>query len=110
MFIAFNEHLNYKILEEYAHDGSNYLMIHALIQGTPMVLVNYYLPNAENEQVKVLIQIKNILNNLEISQDTSVILGRDFNLFFDKSLDTDSGNLSVKIKSLSKIAGNYDKK
>ena len=47
-----------------------------------MVLVNYYAPNAENEQVKVLIQIKNILDNLEISQDTSVILGGDFNLFF----------------------------
>ena len=62
-----------------------------------MVLVNYYAPNAENEQVKVLIQIKNILDNLEISQDTSVISGGDFNLFFEKSLDTDGGNLSVKL-------------
>ena len=68
-----------------------------------MVLVNYYVPNAENEQVKVLIQIKNILDNLEISQDTSVILGRDFNLFFNKSLYTDGGKMSVKTKSLSKL-------
>ena len=103
VFIAFSEHLNYKILAEYAHDGGNYLIIHSLIQDMPMVLVNYYVPNAENEQVKVLIQIKNILNNLEISQDTSVILGGDLNLFFEKSLDTDSGNLSVKTKSLSKL-------
>ena len=66
-------------------------------------MVNYYVPNAENEQVKVLIQIKNILDNLEISQDTSVILGGDFNLFFEKSLDTDVGNPSVKTKSLSKL-------
>ena len=51
----------------------------------------------------MLIQIKNILDNLEISQDTSVILGGDFNLFFEKSLDTDGGNLSVKTKSLSKL-------
>ena len=81
VFIAFREHLNYKILAEYAHDGGNYLIIHSPIQNMPMVLVNYYAPNAENEQVKVLIQIKNILDNLEISQDTSVILGGDFNLF-----------------------------
>ena len=67
MFIAFREHLNYKILEEYAHDGGNYLIIHSLIQDMPMVLVNYYASNAENEQVKVLIQIKNILDNLEIA-------------------------------------------
>ena len=103
VFIAFREHLNYENLAEYAHDGGNYLIIHSLIQDMPMVLANYYAPNAENEQVKVLIQIKNILDNLEISQDTSVILGGDFNLFFEKSLDTDGGNRSVKTKSLSKL-------
>ena len=43
-----------------------------------------------------------ILDNLEISQDTSVTLGADFNLFF-KSLDTDGRNPSVKTKSLSKL-------
>ena len=51
VFIAFREHLNYKILAEYAHDGGNYLIIHSLIQDMPMVLVNYYAPNAKNEQV-----------------------------------------------------------
>ena len=50
-----------------------------------------------------MVQIKNVPDNLEISQDTSVILGGDFNLFLDKSLDTDGGNLSVKTKSLSKL-------
>ena len=103
VFIAFREHRNYKILEEYAHDSGNYLIIYSLIQDMPMVLVNYYAPNAENERVKVLIQVKNILDNLEISQDNSVILGGDFNLFFEKSLDTDRGNPSVKTKSLSKL-------
>ena len=44
VFIAFHEHLNYKILEEYTHDGGNYLIIHSLIQDMPMVLVNYYVP------------------------------------------------------------------
>ena len=88
VFIAFREHLNYKILAEYAHDGSNYLIIHSLIQDMPMVLVNYYAPNAENEQVKMLIQIENILDNLEISRDTSVILGGDFNLFFLRNRST----------------------
>ena len=50
-----------------------------------------------------MIQIKNILDNLEISHDTSVILSGDFNLFFEKSSDTDGGNPSVKTKSLSKF-------
>ena len=98
MFIAFHEHLNNKILEEYAHDGGN-----SLIQDMTMILVTYCELNVENGQVKVLIQFNDILDNLEISQDTSVILGGDFNLFFEKSLDTDGGNPSVKTKSLSKL-------
>ena len=51
----------------------------------------------------MLIQINNILNNLEISQDTSVILGGDFNLFLEKSLNTDGGIPPVKTKFLSKL-------
>ena len=103
VFTAFREHLNYKIFAVHVHDSGNYLIIHSLIQDMLMVLVNYYAPNAENEQVKVLIQIKNTLDNLEISQNTSVILGGDFNLVFEKLLDTDGGNPSVKTKSLSKL-------
>ena len=48
VFIAFHEHLDYKILEEYAHDGRT-IMIHSLIQD---MLVNYYALNTENEQAK----------------------------------------------------------
>ena len=55
------------------------------------------------KDLRYLIFSKRNRDNLEISQDTSVILGGDFNLFFDKSLDTDGGNPSVKTKSLSKL-------
>ena len=46
-----------------------------------MVLVNYYAPNADNEQVKVLNQVKNIFDDLQISEDTSIILRRHLNFF-----------------------------
>ena len=103
VFIAFHEHLNYKILKEYTHYRSNYLMIHTLAQDMPMALVNYYVPNADNEQVKVLNQVKNIFDDLQISEDTSIILRRHLNFFSNKSLDTDGGNPTVKTKYLSKL-------
>ena len=78
MFTAFHEHLNYKILEVYDHDGSNYLIIHTLIQNMQMVLVNYCAPNTENEQVKVLIHIKNVLDNLDNFSENFCNFGQRF--------------------------------
>ena len=59
VFIAFPEKLDYVILDEYSHDKGNFLILHVRIQGLPVILVNYYAPNGEKEQVEVLTQIKN---------------------------------------------------
>ena len=103
VFIAFREQVNYKILREFSHDGGNYLILLTLIQDSPVLLINYYAPNPETEQVKILNQIRDIIDSLEISQDTAVIWGGDSNLFFDISLDTDGGNPSLKTRSLLKL-------
>ena len=70
-----------------------------------MVLVNYCASNAENEQVKVLIQIKNILDNLEISQDTSVILDEILNCFLRNFSTQTVGIRQLKIN----LCPNYKK-
>ena len=68
-----------------------------------MILVNYYAANGEKEQVEVLTQIKEFLSKIESDQNTAMIWGGDFNVIFDKSLDADSGNPTLKIHSLTKI-------
>ena len=64
---------------------------------------NYYAPNGEKEQVEVLTQIKEFLSKIEYDQNTAMIWGGDFNVIFDKSLDADGGNPTLKIQSLTKI-------
>ena len=80
VFIAFREKLDYVILDEYSHDNGNFLILHIRIQGFPVILVNYYAPNGEKEQVKVLTQIKEFLSKIEYDQNTAMIWGGDFNV------------------------------
>ena len=57
-----------------------------------MILVNYYAPNVEADQLKVLDEITYIFDKIEISENTTFIWGSDFNLFFDTNLDIDGGS------------------
>ena len=54
-----------------------------------MVLINYYAPNEEKDQLKVLDDLNHILDNIDISEDTVLVWGGDFNLIFDIGLDAD---------------------
>ena len=103
VFIAFREKLDYVILDEYSHDNGNFLILDVRIKGLLVILVNYYAPNGEKEQVEVLTQTKEFLSKIEYDQNTAMISGGDFNVNFDKSLDADGGNATLKIQSLTKI-------
>ena len=70
VFIAIREKLDYVILDDYSHDNGNFLILRVRIQGLPVILVNYYAPNGEKEQVKVLTQIKEFLSKLDYDQNT----------------------------------------
>ena len=71
----------------FSHKEGRYIILHIEIQGTPSILINYYGPNGENDQVKVLKQLANHLRNINADQIITCILGGDWNLIFDKSLD-----------------------
>ena len=51
-----------------------------------MILINYYAPNDESSQVRVLLQINIIVTDLDLEQDTSIIWGGQFNLISIQSL------------------------
>ena len=74
-----------------------------LIDNNPVILVNYYAPNVEPEQLKVLDELAHIFNQLQTSENTMIIWGGDFNLLFDVDLDAEGGSPKLKIKSLSKL-------
>ena len=83
--------------------NGRYIVLDMLIDNNPVILVNYYAPNVEPEQLKVLDELAHIFNQLQTSENTTIIWGGDFNLFFDVHLDAEGGSPKLNFKSLSKL-------
>ena len=87
--ITFREGLIYKVLSCHLNDNGWYVILKVEIQSSPFILVNYYVPNEEGQQVLILTEIRDILQKIELEKDTQLIWGGDFNCFFDCKLDAD---------------------
>ena len=75
VLIAFREGLNYRIESTSLDLERHLLILKAVIQDSPVILINYYAPNDESQQVRVLLEINRIVTGLDIEQNTSVIWG-----------------------------------
>ena len=69
-----------------------------------MVPINYYAPNEEKDQLKVLDDLNHILDNIDISEDTILVWGGDFNFIFDIGSDADGRSPKLKLKSICKVS------
>ena len=102
VLIAFHEHLKVKIIEKYIDTSGRYIVLNAEINSSPVMLVNYYAPNYEAEQVKPFEDFTGIFDQLDINENTKFIWGGNFNLTFDVNLGAD-GAPKLYIKSTSKL-------
>ena len=103
MLTAFREGLNYKVLSSHLNDNGRYVILKVEIQSSPFILINYYAPNEEGQQVLILTEIRDILQKIELEKDIQLIWGGDFNCFFDCKLDADGGNPKLKVQSIAKL-------
>ena len=103
VLIAFREGLDYKIDSVFCDNDGRYLIIQVKIQDETFILVNYYAPNEEGAQIPVLSKINEIIQNLETEEDTTIIWGGDFNLFFDVQLDAAGGSPKLKLNSVCRL-------
>ena len=103
VLIAFREGLNYKVLSSHLNDNGRYVILKVEIQSSPFILINYYAPSEEGQQVLILTEIRDILEKIELEKDTQLIWGGDFNCFFDCKLDADGGNPKLKVRSIAKL-------
>ena len=95
------EGLNYKDISSHLNDNGRYVILKVEIQSSRIILINYYSPNEEGQQVQILIEISDILEKMELEEDTQLIWGGDYS-FFDCKLDTDGGNPKLMIQSITK--------
>ena len=102
--VAFRYGLEYKLLSpKIVDDEGRFIILHIEIQGNPYVLTNYYGPNDETGQVNVLKKLAIKLKEINTDENTQYILGGDWNLVFDKSLDAMGGTRSLKYRSLKEL-------
>ena len=103
MLIAFCEAVNYKITEQYVDSNGKYIVLTALLDSVPFILVNYYAPYYETDQLKLLEELGHIFHQLDKDENTTLIWKGDFNMIFDIYLDADGGTPKLYVKSVSKL-------
>ena len=81
VLFVFREGLNYKIESTFRDVERHYLILKAAVQDSPVILINCYALNDESSQVRVLLEINRIvmITNLDLEQNTSIILTYFFN-------------------------------
>ena len=73
VLVGFREAIKYKIKARYVDKNGRYIALDMLIDNNPVILVNYYAPNIEAEQLKVLDELAHIFNQLQTSENTAFI-------------------------------------
>ena len=103
MLIAFREAVNYKITEQYVDSNERYIVLNILLDSVSFILVNYYAPNYETDQLKLLEELSHIFDRLGTAENTTLIWGGDFIMIFDTYLNVDGGTPKLYVKSVSKL-------
>ena len=79
------------------------LVTEVKIDQSAFVLINIYKANTDSEQLHTLKDLINILENFEDIQNKSVVLGGDFNVILNPSLDLEVGKPVIKKKTIAKL-------
>ena len=75
--LPFKSGLRHKVRAQYVDDNGRYIALDALFDNNPVILVNYYAPNVETDQMKVLDEINQIFDKIEILENAIFIWGGD---------------------------------
>ena len=79
------------------------MVIEVKIDDSIFVLINICNGNTESEQLHTLNELINILETFKDFQDKSVVLGGDFNVIFNPSLDSEGGKPVTKKRTIAKL-------
>ena len=79
------------------------LVIEVKIDDSIFVLINIYNANTESEQLHTLNDLTNILETFKDIQNKSVVLGGDFNVILNPSLDSEGGKPVIKKRTIAKL-------
>ena len=90
VLILVREQLDFKLVSSKVDDQGRYILLHAMIQDTPFLLINIYAPDKCAEQSEFFKSISNEITTC-VTLDCSIVLGGDFNVTFDPEVDGSGG-------------------
>ena len=90
------------LLNELKDINGRILILEVNIDGEVYVLANYYNNNIESDQMQTLSELDNLLNKIPDILTKKIILGGDFNLFFNSLTEAEGGNPVLKKRSVAK--------
>ena len=73
VLIAFRESANNRILSAQCDANGRYTILDLEIDNCPFILINYYAPNDECQQLQVLEEISNNVDKLDFKENTQLI-------------------------------------
>ena len=105
VFIALRKNLEFKLLSpEICDPQGRYIILNIEIMGSPFMFINYYVPNNQSDQLKILKEIQAKLKNIQIIDGTSYTWGRsEWNCIFDESLDSMGGKIKLDKDTIKEI-------
>ena len=103
VLIAIYGNMNICVKNKVNDNDGSVLILEATIDGSDYLLINLYNANTEREKLTTMKHVNNLLKTFEDFHDKNVIFERDFNLIFDKNLESARLSPLLKNRSLSKI-------
>ena len=88
-----------------------YLILEAIIQDTPFLLINIYAPNKTSNQSSFFQALSELIPVEELRKSNyKFVIGGDFNVALQPSLDCSGGNTTLKesVKVLEDLLIQYD--
>ena len=92
-----------ELLDKCSDKAGRILLLDVKIDDTVFVLVNIYNASTENDQLQTVPDLNYILGNINDIETKNIILGGDFNVFLNLSLEASGGNPVLKKKSIAKL-------
>ena len=96
VLILIKNSLELELKTSKVHQNGRFIILEANVQDHPFLLINLYAPNKTNEQSTFFEEISEELDNLSLAVDCNIVIGGDFNVYFDPDLDGNGGKSKRK--------------
>jgi len=96
VLVLIKKDLQFELKQLRCDINGRFILLEVIIQDVKFYLCNIYSPNNSKEQIDFFTNVKNLLQENISETNPHFILGGDFNVIFDTSLDCFGGNPKIK--------------